>query len=358
MTATLHVGSRFRAVAILVALCLAAAPTPAFAVDAQKAAAAMAQKAMRAFETGDHLRAAELYLNAHRMDRTQTAWLYNAARANHIAGKLEQAETLYREFLVNPTGDPAFAGKARGYLQAIALRRADDKADEAGQAARKDQHAAAARVWHAAFKLAPERRNYLLRAARAEHLAGDREAAQRDYNEWLALADDRDPERAEAKAWLDELLAPPLVQPVAAPLLPDAPKLPVVTVPAPPPPQRWPAWTALGSGAVLAGVAGVVWLRARTDHDTLDKELAETNGQGFISGVGHLEARSRASQLETRYTAAAVIGSVGLAAVATGVGLLLRKRTAPAELALSPLSVTVTGFLPGTPAGAAVAVRF
>ena len=89
---------------LLVLLC-AAVSLPALAVDKSKVAEAMAVQAGKAFETGDYARAADLYLNAWRTD-ANSAFLYGAARSQHLAGRTDQAKDSYQQFLTAANADP------------------------------------------------------------------------------------------------------------------------------------------------------------------------------------------------------------------------------------------------------------
>lgn len=332
-----HTAMRLIAASVL-ALPLAM-PRPASAVDANRVAEGMADRAAHAYEDGDHLRAADLYESAWRLDPGHSPWLYNAGRAAHVAGKLDRAEALYRQFLALPGRDAVFAGKAQDHLQAIVQRRAENLADQAAFATQARNHASAARLYEQAWQLLPTRIAYLLQAARAELLAGERAGAERDFREWLSRAPADAPERSEAETALQPALA------VAAEPTPTAPPMSVVA-PAEPPAPRWPEWTAVAAGGTLTAIGMGMYLLGSTEEAAYERDLAKTDpSTGWIVGLSHDAANSRADAVQARYVQAAVLGSVGVAALSAGAWLLLRGPQARATLAVAP-------------GGASLAVRF
>ena len=64
-----------------------------------KVVTALIGAAQKEFDGGNFDRAGELFLDVWKQDKTQTAALYNASRAMHLAGNLDKADDLYREIV-------------------------------------------------------------------------------------------------------------------------------------------------------------------------------------------------------------------------------------------------------------------
>ena len=118
----------------------------------------MAQQAIRAYESGDHVRAAQLYLNAWRADPKTPSYLYSAARAEQASDQPDRAEAHYREFMGKPGADAALIAKANGFLKDLRQARLNAKAGDADQAAHSanPETTAAPPVLVAAPQPAPE----------------------------------------------------------------------------------------------------------------------------------------------------------------------------------------------------------
>ncbi len=337
---------------LLVLLC-ASVSLPALAVDKAKVAEAMAGKAGKAFETGDYARAADLYLNAWRTD-ANSAFLYGAARSQHLAGRTEQAKDSYQQFLTAANADPERQKRAREYLAEIERSKAVALAADAEKAQRDDPKLAAS-LYLDAYKLAPTRDDLLFHAAVAEQQAGDLASAQTRFEAYLANAPPGAAERSQAQARLDSIrrkLNPAVVaqpQPEFKPEPKPEPKPDLKAEPKPEPkvewtpapqpdsvqpplgvqtpatePARWPGWALVGTGGALAVVGLVVYMGAVSDNKVLKNDLAELNAGGLINGVTHEEAVSMASSINTRMGVAAGLAGAGLVAAGVGSWLLVR----------------------------------
>ena len=181
----------------------------------------LAAQAHRALEEGDHERAAALYLGAWEQDNTQTALVFNAARALHMGRRLERAEELYRRFILLPGADAKLIDKATSYIASIAESQADARAAEAQGLAAQGRHLEAAAAWRAAWRLAPGKPIYLLQAARAQRLTANPQSAIADYRLYLrvALSDADREDAAHELALLTAMAVPPAhgATPVAIP---------------------------------------------------------------------------------------------------------------------------------------------
>ena len=341
---------------MLVVLCLAAS-VPALAVDKSKVAEAMAVQAGKAFEAGDYMRAADLYLNAYRTD-ANSAFLYGAARSQHLAGRTDQATELYQQFLTAANADPDRQKRVKEYLAEIERSKAVALASDAEKAQREDPKLAAS-LYLDAYKLAPSRPELLFRAAVAEQQAGDLTAAKTRFEEYLAKAPASAGERSQAQARLDSIrrkLNPqavmepqpevvPQPKPEPKPEVKPEPKAEVKPEPKPEPkplvqpevirppigvqapavePARWPGWALVGTGGALVISGLVVYLGASSANKQLQSDLAGTNAGGLINGLTHEEAAARASSINTTMGVAAGLTGAGIAAAGVGTWLLVR----------------------------------
>ncbi len=365
---------RRRWLGVLIAVLCACVSLPALAVDKVKVAEAMAVQAGKAFETGDYARAADLYLNAFRTD-ANSAYLYGAARSQHLAGRMEQATELYQQFLTAANADPERQKRVRDYLAEIEKSKAMALAADADKALRDDPKLAAT-LYLDAYKRSSARVDWLFRAAVAEQQAGDLPTAQARFEEYLAKAPTEAAERSQAQARLDSIrrklnpqTAPepqPEVKPEPKPEPKPGPKLEVKPEPKPEPklevkpdvqrppigvevpavqPARWPGWTLVGTGGVLAVTGLILYLSASSANSQLQTDISATNANGLISGLTHEEATARASSINSQMGVAAGLAGAGLAAAGVGTWLLLRT---PARAAV---------VLP-QPGGAALVWRF
>lgn len=310
-------------------------PRPCLAADraaAVRLAEKIAEQAKKALEGGEFDKAAELYLAAFNQAPGELILVYNAARAYHLGRRFDLAEPLYQRYAKAPDADPKLAERAGGYLAEIALARAAERADEAEHLFRAGHFGEAAAAWRDAYRRAPSRPGYLLKAARAARLHGDVDGAKADYAAYLALAlpslDRAEAERELALLQLPRPAALPAeVTPPAAVALPaeptparqahTKPTEPAAVALAEPRPDntvaRW-AWTGgaaieavTGSGVAGLGFAAEGWLGRR---------LPSGLGYGLVvrpamqvSGVG-------AWQLAAGMAAKYDLGAVQVAAAA------------------------------------------
>ncbi len=360
-----------RAIAVVCALFLAAPclkSPEAWAMDVVKSAAAMAQQALKAYEGGDHARAAQLYASAWRTNPAESAYLYAAARAEHVGGAMEMADEHYRAYLAL-TGIPdALRAKATAYLKEVALARAQTKAHAADQAVRAEDPGLAGPLYKAAFELCPERPEWLFKAAVCAQLTGDNTQAVAGFRDYLKRAAPDAPDRREAELRLSRLSGaaipprtdpeakpavvtpppaakpnetPPVATPSAAVVKP-AENAPVVGVETPQPAQRpsslarlWP-WVATG-GAVVLGVSALgLYLSQSADAAQLTKDLAVTDAAGHITGVTPEDAKSRNSSIGTQKTVSAVLAGASVAAAGVAVWLWLRPVSSTAAVVPDP----------------------
>ncbi len=339
-----HPSFLFHLAVLLGAFLLVTAPSPAMAIAARQAAAAMAAKAAAAFQAGDLARSAQFYLQAFREDPSEPAYLYSAARAEHMAGHLDRAEDQYRQFLTTPGADPTRSEHARGYLHDLAVVRADARATEAEQSAQKGAWKVAAATWLDAWRMAPERQRYLFKAARAQHEAGDKDAAIANLRAYLREAPTDAAERGEAEALLEQMGAhaqavPPQKSTSRQESVPDG----GLVVPAAAPDRSAARWT-LGIGCVTAatGVGLVAWGLSEAANYRRDLNYDGTTVHGTLT---YAQATNDVSTIRSHWIAGGVLAGVGAVAAGWGGWMLGRE---PGKAAV----------LVPTPNGAAFAGRF
>lgn len=160
--------------------------------------------AQKQADAGNLERGAELYLEIWRIDRSAQPALYNAARLYQLAGNLDKAEQLYREFLQLSDLTAEARGKAEGKLAEVQQRRAEKRSEEAARAEGNGQYAVAADLWAEAVAMDGKRVDWLRRWGRALQLANKPAQARGVYDRYLALAG-QDGERAQVEAWRAEL---------------------------------------------------------------------------------------------------------------------------------------------------------
>lgn len=316
-------------VLVAAALCghVATAAPPKSAVQA-----ALVKGAQKEFDAGNFDRAGELFLEIWRQDNRQVVALYNAARSHHLAGKFEKAEDLYRALLAPGLLDAAAAGKVRGFLEELRPRRAEAKADEATRAEKASNYALAGQLWSDAARMMPEKPVWLLRSARAEHLAGHADAAARGYDGYLAVAPQDAAERGDAQRWRAELRpgaatapaigrqTPALPAPSVHEVGPQAPSVRATSAPARP----LAGHATLGAGVLGVVAGGVLLGLAAADESTLQAKVAQTDGKGNVTGVAYGDAEQQATAIESRYRIGWAITGVGAVAAGVGTWLVLR----------------------------------
>lgn len=287
--------SRFTACAL--AWGLAVAPATARA-EPMRAASAVAASARQAYEVGNFAQAAALYMQAWKLVPAQTGLLYNAARAGHLAGQIDDAEANYRQFLALPDHDRAVDGKIQGFLDEIRLHRADVLAESAAKAMAAGHADTAAEQYRAALDAAPERLEWLPKLAAAEGAAGHPDQGRRHLRAYLDRAPADAPGRVQARLRLTELETPAEPQASAG--------------------GQAPGWIALGLGVGAGATAGWLWWLAQGEQEDLNKRLAIRDAQGTVTGVDYPSAVRDHDQIGQHLTAAAVTG--GAAVVLTAVG--------------------------------------
>lgn len=321
-----------RSVAFAVALgILTFGATSALAVDAAKAAQAMAKSGQSAYESADFARAEQLFLEAYRTDPSQPLYLYSAGRAAHVAGRLEQAEAHYRGYQSAAGREVKYEAKAAEYLADIARQRRDAVFAEAERAERASQFALAARLYRQAQQAGSTDPTMMFREGRALFRAGDSVAAKERLEACLKAAPSDAPYRAEAAAYLDQLR-------------PSPPKVPetIVQDVAPSPP-RWPAWSVVGLGAAAVVAGGALFGVALAERSDLDAKLAVVDASGYITGITLVDAESARGRIATLKTSAAVSTGIGAIGVGVGAWLLLREGGAKVTAVLQPDGVAIVG---------------
>lgn len=347
--------------AIFTLLLLSFVAAPVAALDPVKAAENMARQAAAAFEQGDHQRAAQLYMQAYASDAATLDYVYGAARAEHVANKLDQAELHYEEY-IKKGGKGTRLANANKYLLEVRSAKAEIKASDAERAVRMDNPLLAAQLFHSAFDMAPQRWDFLYRESMVREQAGQKPEAKALLARYLrdAPADAHDREEAKARfAVLDgkpavkpaevpkpaevakpQLVSPVVVQPpVARAVAEPLPAAGIVSPRAEPPQDqgsaRALAWTttAVGAAVALTGLGLAVW--AQLDQSSLQKQLTP-NGAGLIDGISYSEAQARVSANDNRRLAGEMLGGVGVLATATGAWLLWRAYPGDAHVTVAP----------------------
>ena len=337
---------------------LAFLAAPALALDQVKAAGNIARQAALAFEQGDHVRAAQLYLQAFATDPTMSDYLYGAARAEHIGAKTAMAEKHYAAFLEKTTTG-ARADNARKYLSELRAGQADQKVSDAERAERQGSYGVAAQLYRSARTLAPARWECLLHEAVAREQAGDKTEAASLLEQYLrdAPADARDRDevsvrlaalrpKSEGSKTAVAAAARPAEPDKAAPATPSSAPASVVAGPTPSVAQEAPqedrstqriaAWSVALVG-VATGLTGAgLGFAAASDRADLDAKLKPQNGK--ITQISYSEAVARDKSIGDQRVTAALVGGVGLAATATGGWLLWRAyRSEPSKVSVLPL---------------------
>lgn len=314
--------STSRLVAVVLALALAAGPVVAAPSKVMVALVAAAQKE---FDAGNFARAGELFLDVWKQDKTQIVAIYNAARAYQLAGNLDKGEELFREMVALPGLDPAVKVKCDNQLQAIGEKRGEQKAEAAATAEKAGNFTLAAQLWGDALGMQPDKMAWLLRQGRAQHLAGNKQAALAIYDRYLALPPEKAPGQSDAARWRAEI-APATFE--DAPVPKDVPAAAVVaTVQAP---SKWPAYAVLGAGVAAMAGGGILLAVANADDAALQLKFKKVDAAGHIVGMTPAEAATASGKVESQYLQGWIAAGVGAAATGVGVWMLLRKPEAKA----------------------------
>lgn len=317
---------KFSKTSALFAIVVTLWSTSSGAAGKPKLAAAMAQKAITAYERGDYARAAQLYVEAARAEGGRPDYVYAAARAEQLAAQLDRAQEHYAQALADARLPAALRDKAATYLGEVRALRAEAKVAEADKALDGGDARLAAQLYHDAHEAVPDRHAWLFKAAVAEQAAGDLTAAERDYAAYLERAPEGSEDRKQASIRLDALRKPPVPIPVAA-----------VTAASPEEPSRWPAWTAIAAGVGLVGGGIGLYLAQGDERKALDAQLAQTQGDK-VSGVDYQTYDQQRTSLNASYRNAALLGGVGLASVGVGVWWLGRS---PARVSVGPGNASI-----------------
>lgn len=241
---------------------------------------------------------------------------------------------------------------------------AEGLAKQAAALAKQGKLGLAAQMFHAAFELNPQACGYLYSAARAEHLAGDKVTARRDYARYLKAAPADHALRKRAMTYAREVAEPaPPPAPQPAPTAarrrtPSGGAQPAAVRPAAASQQgpfavqsggkaaatvversgwlathrRTIGWIAAGAGVLGAAAGGWIYLDARGRAGDLKQQTAlDDNGQ--VVGISHEEARDQATAIESELRAGGVVLGVGVAIAAAG-GWLVWSSPAPPEVSL------------------------
>ena len=339
---------------LLAFLCL---PATAFGQVNAKTAVTMMQQAAKAYEAGDFVKAAEWYGKAWRLDPLP-AYLWALARAEHLGAMFEPAAEHYRQFIALPGADLAKVAKAQQYLLEAEAELITAQTRAAETAMQSGKPALAAELYLNALKVMPTRLDLLFKAAVAEQMAEQWQAALAHFEDYLARAPVDAPDRVQAVArqgWLRQKLglAPQAIAPAPAIRLPVAkpakipepaveqpkPVQPSVVVKGPSPiPTRavdtvvvqkpaerptWPGWTLIGSGAALVGGGIVLLVGGRSDAAAVNASQQHGPGEP-ISSLTYDQAAAQVSSANMRMGVGAALAGAGVAAAGVGAWLLLK----------------------------------
>lgn len=241
------------------------------------------------------------------------------------------------------------------------------------------EYRTAAELYRRAAQVEPDEFLYMVGVGKAERAAGRKAEAIAAFEEVLARAPKRHPQRFKAERALAELRAePPPTAPVltpapvptpapaplaatpvdaparnpialpppatpsqeAAPLLPPSP--PPVAVEPPHTAELTAGWLLIATG-VAAG-ATAVWLAvdAGSDQAKLD-ELHLPDGRFDLARISFEDASAHQQSINHRWTGAAVLGGVFLATEVTGIWLVVSGTRPMARLAVTPRGILWTG---------------
>ena len=333
----LHKWLRFWAVTpLLVGLLLA---VPGHAADKAQVAKTMATQASKAYAAGDYGRAAELYLNAWRTDG-DPGYLWALARAEHLAGLLEQALEHYKLFIAGPGEEAARVPKAKDYMADIVSGWVAIKIRDAEYAMRSKDYVSAGLLYRDAMALAPDRADLLLRAALAEFAAEHWPESEDLLVAYLNKAPADAPDRKQAEERLKAARRKQSPEAIGKPAAMEE-RLKEVKIaefrdtPAPPEvpvaakavdgPSRMPAYLALGGGALLATAGAVVYARAAADLADYNQKMASKNAAGKVVGISFESAQPLAEQVNRELGIAVGLGVASVACAGVGVWLLVRE---------------------------------
>lgn len=217
-------------------------------------------------------------------------------------------------------------------------QRADDLARQALEEFRKGNFPTAIELYRKAYELDPEPA-YLYGQARAQHEAGQFDAAIANYELALSTLNADDPLRAKCLEHLNR----------ARSSLPSADGHGIASadqVPALPPTvvaenssqwRLWAGWTAVALAAAGAAGALAVYLPARQDQAALDERMLKVSPiDGKISGVGPAEARSQQQSINDRIHVTWALAGVAVCSASVGTWLLWHRGDVMVQVAPGP----------------------
>lgn len=351
-----HHGAQARIGSAVLALLLLATPCQiAFAAPPaakSKVVQALIAGAQKEFEAGNFDRAGEMFFEIWQQDPDSRPALYNAARAYQLGGKIERADELFHMLLAIPDLDPVLKTKSQAQLEAVQQKRGERKADEADRAEKAGQYGAAAGLWGEATRLLPAKSQWLLRHARALHLAGQGPQALAAYDQYLAATPESSPDRAQVRAWREDLRQKP-AEPLQKPVEPSVRIAPVATRPTPgalpvksvivsepAPAPVVPLAVLGGSGALLIGGVVVLALASGDDADLQAKFVTDKKISANV--ITHAAAVAEAERISGNYKLGWALTGIGLVGAGVGTWLLLRKPSAKVAIAPSVGGAVVT----------------
>lgn len=222
---------------------------------------------------------------------------------------------------------------------------AEELARQAAAVAQRGDMALAAKMFHAAFRLSQSDWAYLYSAARAEQLAGDIDAARRDYRQFLKEAPADHALRARAKKYAEEVEikyaeAQQAQQAEQLKLAAAARKRSEANDSAKT--LRVVGWVALGVGTVGLGAGAWSYAAASAERADLEK-LATPPPQDLIRAISYAEAQSRADAIRGDLRLGSGLMAGGIAMLALGTWLVW-----PAQPGDSPAPAVAVG-LSGQP---------
>lgn len=196
-----------------------------------------------------------------------------------------------------------------------------------------------ASLYHQAWRADPLFLGFLFSAARCEQKAGDLDASERDFKQFLNLSPDDEPLNEKARTFLGEIAearkqldAQKKAEEAQRKAEEKPPEPPILVKPLPPEPSRTVAWTTtVGGGAlVLAGAA--LLASGFSQRSDLRDRLTSKDGKGLITDTTPQEAHDAEFDYRLRLGLGATCAALGVMAVGTGVWLFGR----PQQVTLVP----------------------
>ncbi|MSP90680.1 MAG: hypothetical protein EXR79_02560 [Myxococcales bacterium] len=272
------------------------APVPSRADEA----AALSIVARAKADGGELALAADMYLQAHRMNAAVAGYLYSAARCFHKASAWEAADREYRRFLETAPAVDAARAKAVEYLAEVAPRLAEARAAEAQAAS--------------ASQIEESRRQAEARKTEADGKVAEalRTAEARKASEAAALRKSEAAAESAAEAERRQAAAAETARQQAAAMSSG---------------HRTVAWLAVAGGVAAAGGGVALWLGANADFDALQSKLNAKDGAGKITGIPREDATTMQDEANLRRGLG--MGLVAMGAVGLGVGSWLLASAAP-----------------------------